>query len=665
MRSRFACGLAGLIVALATAAPTAANAQAGNQTDLAEMDIEELGRITVTSASRGPEPISHASAAIFVITREDMRRAGATSVPDALRLAPGLQVARVTARDWSITARGFAEASPNKLLVLVDGRAVYSPLFAGVFWDIQSWPIADIERIEVILGPGATLWGSNAVNGVINIISRDAGLTRGGRAIARTSTDAPVAGLVRYGFGLGAASAVRVYGMYSTREPSKFADGSEADDDWERGQGGFRFDADLGERAHLTVQGDAYAGAGDQISRIVGLEPPYIEFVPGRREVSGGNVLARWTRTLGERSEVRVQGYYDRAVRTQLPGTGRVAVDIGDVEVQHRFGLGRRQNVVWGAGYRFISDELEDVFGIGLVPSARRTHLLTAYAQDEIELLPAKVFATVGAKLERNDLSGIEFQPNARVRWSPVPKHTAWSSISRAVRIPTRLDTDIRFITAVLPTSPLTIVRVEGNEDFDSESAIAAEAGYRGELASWFSVDVSLYHSWYDRLRTVHPLAPVEENGLTIQPLTIGNAATGRTWGGTIAANWRPTSRMLVRGSYTRLEMRVTPDADAPPGSTPNIAPGANPEHFGSLAAYIDLPGDFELHLIGRYIGELTAPAVDEYVEAGFRLGWQALPNLGIGLRGENLLHDRHAEFAAAPVREMPRRGELHVEWRF
>ncbi len=663
MRSRFACALAGLVVVVV---PSLAMAQEGTQApSLAEMDIEALGRITVTSASRGPEPISHASAAIFVITREDMRRAGATSVPDALRLAPGLQVARVTARDWSITARGFAEASPNKLLVLVDGRAVYSPLFAGVFWDVQAWPISDIERIEVILGPGATLWGSNAVNGVINIITRDAGVTRGGRISARTSTDAPIAGQARYGFGLGAASAVRVYGMYSTREPSKFTDGSEADDDWERGQGGFRFDSDFGGRTHLTVQGDAYAGAGDQASRVVRLEPPYTEFVPGRREVSGGNVLARWTRTLGERSEVRVQGYYDRAVRTQLPATGRVAVDIADVEVQHRFGLGRRQNVVWGAGYRHISDELEDLFAIGLVPPARRTHLLTAYAQDEFELVPSRFFATLGAKLERNDFSGVEFQPNARIRWSPVGRHTAWSSVSRAVRIPSRLDTDIRFITTVIPTSPLTVVRVEGNENFDSESVIATEAGYRGELASWFSVDLSLYHNWYERLRTVHPLAPVSENGLTIQPLTLGNDASGRTWGGTIAANWRPTSRVLVRGSYTRLEMRVTPDPGAPPGSAPGIAPGANPEHFGSLSTYVDLPGDFEVHLIGRYIGELTEPVVDDYVEAGFRFGWQVRPNLAIGIRGENLLHERHAEFAAAPQREMPRRGEVHVEWRF
>lgn len=666
MRSRFACAPAGLVLA-ALMGWTAADAwaQADTPPDLAEMDIEALGRITVTSASRGPEPISHASAAIFVITREDMRRAGVTSVPDALRLAPGLQVARVTARDWSITARGFAEASPNKLLVLVDGRAVYSPLFAGVFWDVQAWPIADIERIEVILGPGATLWGSNAVNGVINIITRHASVTRGGRVIARTSTDAPVAGQARYGFGLGAASAVRVYGMYSTREPSKFADGSEADDDWERGQAGFRFDSELGQRARLTIQGDAYAGAGNQIARVVGLEPPYAEFVPGRREVSGGNLLARWTRTLGDRSEVRVQAYYDRAVRTQLPATGRVAVDIGDVEAQHRFGIGRRQNVVWGAGYRLISDELEDRFAIGLVPAARRTYLLTAYAQDEIALVTSKLFATLGAKLERNDFSGVEFQPNARIRWSPVAKHTTWSSISRAVRIPSRLDTDIRFITNVLPTSPLTLLRVEGNEDFDSESVIATEAGYRGEPASWFSVDVSLYHNWYERLRTVHPLEPFSENGLTVQPLTLGNDATGRTWGGTVAANWRPTDRVLVRGSYTRLEMRVTPDTDAPAGSVPGIGPGANPEHFGSLATYVDLPGDFEVHLIGRYIGELAEPFVDDYIEAGVRIGWQARPNLAIGLRGENLLHDRHAEFAAAPPREMPRRGELHVEWRF
>jgi iron complex outermembrane receptor protein len=661
MRSRFATALLALL-----ALPGVAAAQAGNQPpDLAELDIEELGRITVTSASRGPEPVSHAAAAIFVITREDMRRAGATSIPDALRLAPGLQVARVTARDWSITARGFAEASPNKLLVLVDGRAVYSPLFAGVFWDIQAWPISDVDRIEVILGPGATLWGSNAVNGVINIITRDASVTRGGRVIARTSTDAPISTQVRYGFGLGASSALRVYGMYSKREPSQFADGTEADDDWERGQGGFRFDANVSGKDHFTLQGDAHGAAGDQTSRLVHLEPPYVEFVPGRREVSGGNLLARWTRALGERSEIQVQGYYDRAIRTQLPATGRVAVDLADFEFQHRFGLGSRQDIVWGAGYRFISDELEDLFAIGLVPSARKTYLLTAFVQDEIALAPERFFATLGAKLERNDFTGLEIQPNARLRWNPVPEHTIWSSVSRALRIPTRLDTDIRFITGVVPTSPLTIIRVEGNENFESESVVAAEAGYRGELASWLSLDVSAYHSWYDRLRSTHPLAPFSEDGRTIQPVTIGNDANARTWGGTLAVNWHPASRVLLRGSYTRLEMRVTSDPDAAPGSVPNINPGANPQDFASLAMFVTLPRDVELHVIGRYVGALADPLIEDYTELGARIGWRVSPSVSLGIRGENLLHDRHAEFAAAPVREMPRRAELHAELRF
>ncbi|HEX6643326.1 MAG TPA: TonB-dependent receptor [Gemmatimonadales bacterium] len=662
MRSRFA----GALVAALLAAPTLLAAQEGTPPpDLGQLDIEQLGRITVTSASRGPEPVSHASAAIYVITREDMRRAGATSIPDALRLAPGLQIARVTARDWSVTARGFAEASPNKLLVLVDGRAVYSPLFAGVFWDIQSWPIADIDRIEVILGPGATLWGSNAVNGVINIITRDAGVTRGGRVFARTSTDAPIAAQARYGFALGRSSAIRLYGMYANRRPSEFVDGSEADDDWERGQGGFRFDTDVGPADHVTLQGDAYAASGDQTSRMVLLDPPFEEFVPGRREVSGGNVLARWTRTLGPRSELKVQAYYDRAVRTQLPATGRVAVDIGDIEFQHRFGLGARQDIVWGAGYRLVSDELQELFGVALVPAARTTYLLTAFVQDEIDLVPDQVIATLGAKVERNDFTGLELQPSARLRWSPEPRHTLWSSVSRAVRIPSRLDTDIRFVTGVLPTSPRTVIRIEGNEDFNSETSVSAEAGYRGELSPRFSVDLAAFYSWYDRLRTVHPLAPVSENDLTVQPLTLGNDASARTWGGTLALNWQPASRLLVRGSYTRLEMRVAMDPDAAPGATPGIDPGANPEHMASLALYATLPHDLEMHLIGRYIGDLSSPLVDEYVEAGARFGWRISPNFSVGVRGENLLHDRHAEFPAAPQREMPRRAELHAEWRF
>ena len=646
------------------AVPSAIQSQVPDES-LADLSIEQLAGIRIGSASRRLQPVSHAATAIFVITREDMRRAGAATVADALRLAPGLQVARVTSRDWSITARGYAEQSPNKMLVLIDGRAVYSPLFAGVFWDVQSVPLEDVERIEVIEGSGATLWGSNAVNGVINIVTRRAPSTRGGMVALRTGTAAHIGGTARYGADLGGGAAVRFYGSFADREPSRLTDGTSGEDDWQLGQGGFRLDATLSERGRLTVQGDAYAGSGDQLARLVTPDPPFAAVVLGRREVSGANLLARWTHTMGPRSEVQARAYYDRAVRDQLPSTGRVAVDIFDFEALQRLTVGDRHSLVWGAGYRLVSDELDPTFGVALVPDGRTIHLVTAFAQDEIALVPERFFVTLGAKLERNDLSGVELQPNARLRWMFTPRHTLWSAVSRAVRVPTRLDSDIRVVSQVIPGTPDTYVRVDGNENFESESIVAAELGYRGEVHRTLSVDLNGFYSWGDRLRSVHPLTPVQENGITIQRLTIGNDAKAESYGGTIAANWRPVGPLFLRGSLSLLEMEVELQEGAATGAVANVNPGFNPASFASLSSYITLPAGFELYAAARYVGALESPPVDEYVQADARLGWRATPQLSIGLLGQDLFAGQHAEFSSLPQREIQRRVELQVEWRF
>src|SRR5688500_8523978 len=654
-----------LVALLAAAAvPGSARAQ-DSDGNLADLSIEQLAGIRIGSASRRLQPVSHAATAIFVITREDMRRAGAATLGDALRLAPGLQVARVTGRDWSITSRGYAEQSPNKMLVLIDGRPVYSPLFAGVFWDVQTVPLEDVERVEVIEGSGATLWGSNAVNGVINVITRRAPSTRGGMVAVRSGTAAHLGATARYGVDLGGGAAVRFYGTFSDREPSRLVDGTPGEDDWRLGQGGFRLDAPLSARGRITLQGDAYAAAGDQLSRLVSPDPPFAAMALGRRETSGGNVLARWTHTFGEQSEVQVRAFYDRAVRDQPPTTGRVAVDIVDVEALQRLSIAGRHSVVWGGGYRVVSDELAPTFGVALLPGARTSHLVTAFAQDEIALAAERFFVTLGAKIERNDLSGVELQPNGRLRWMPSPRHTLWTAVSRAVRVPTRLDSDIRVISQVIPGSPPTHVRVDGNENFQSESIVAAELGYRAELHRTFSVDLNGYHSWGDRLRSVHPLSPVEEDGVTIQRLTIGNDATARTWGGTFAANWRPVGALLMRGSISFVEMEVELSEDAQPGAVANINPGFNPSSFASLSSYVTLPGGFELHAAARYVGALEIPEIEDYLQADARLGWRASPALSIGVVGQDLFAKRHPEFASLPQREIQRRAELQVEWRF
>jgi iron complex outermembrane recepter protein len=656
-----------LLLALACVPrPLPAQQPGDRSTDsLADLDIEELARIRVSSPSRRLEPVTRASAAVFVISPEDIRRSGATTLPEALRLVPGLQTSRVTARDWSITSRGFAEQSPNKLLVLVDGRAVYSPLFAGVFWDVQDLALEDIERIEVILGPGATLWGSNAVNGVINVTTRPAAATRGGLATLRGGTAQHVTATARYGAALGADGGVRVYGRFMDRAPSKLTGADAGEDDWQQGQGGFRMDVDATPADRLTLQGDAYTGSGGQMVRRALPSAPFAETVLDELDAHGLNLLGRWTHRFGEVHELQVQSYFDRSVREVPASFGRVAVNIFDIELQHRFPLGRRHDFLWGAGYRLNADTISGTFTTQLVPSARTTHLITAFAQDEITLAENRWFLTLGAKLERNDFSGVELQPNVRLLWQPVPHHSVWSAVSRAVRIPSRLDTDVRFVAQVIPGTPPVVVRFDGNELFDSEELVALEAGWRSELHRTVSLDLSAYYSWYDQLRSVGTLPVTIEQGTVVQPFEVRNEATGHAWGGTVAAHWRPSRQVQFRGSYTYLDMGVGLEEDASAGAAPNVNRGFNPRHQAALRTSVSSTGGFEADVMLRYVGELPSPPVSDYLQADARLGWHVRPGITVALVGRDLFSARHPEFASVPQREIQRRAELQLEWRF
>jgi iron complex outermembrane receptor protein len=343
-------------------------------------------------------------------------------------------------------------------------------------------------------------------------------------------------------------------------------------------------------------------------------------------------------------------------------------VDIADLELQHHLVPHPGHDLIWGVGYRLNSDTLSGTFPLALIPAARTTHLVTAFAQDEIALRPDRWYLTLGAKLEHNDFTGVEVQPNLRVLWLPGARHTAWSAVSRAVRIPSRLDTDISFVTSVNPiTTPPTVVRFDGNEDFDAEESITWEGGWRSQLMPAVSADVSLYYAWYDRLRSVNPLAPLAENGFLVQPVQVANDARGHAYGGTLTATWHPRPTLRLVGSYTLLRMQVELRDDAAPGSTPNVNPGFNPRHQASLRGALTLPRGLETDLALRYVGELTEPGhrIPGYVEADARIGWLARPGLSVGVAAHDLLHDQHAEFFSVPQRFIQRRAELQVEWRF
>lgn len=630
----------------APAATVAAAAEGSER--LRRLSIEELMEIDVTSVSKRSEPLSRAAAAITVLTREDLRRSGATSLPAALRLANGLHTAQQSATDWGITARGFNITTANKLLVLIDGRSVYTPLFSGVFWDVQDVMIEDVERIEIIRGPGATLWGANAVNGVINIITRAAADTQGGLlSVAAGNEERLVAGL-RQGGRLGETGHYRVYGKHTDRDALALADGRDAGDPYGFSQGGFRADwapARAGGAAEagdgFTVQGDLYDG---DVGRRVGADIA----------VDGGNLLGRWSRRLAGGSDLTVQAYFDRTHRL-IPNTFEEDRDTWDLDVQHHLRPGARHNVVWGFGYRTTRDRIGNSAALAFLPDRRSVDLANVFAQDEVSLLGDRLRLTLGAKLEHHDSTGLEPQPSVRLAWTPGERQTWWGAVSRAVRAPTRLDEDIVFF---LPDGQAA---TRGDRGFESEKLVAYELGWRSRLDDGLSVDVSTFFHDYDDLRSQERTA----GGSGGLPIVLANRLEGETYGLEVRGNldvregWRLHAAYAYLGKDLRLE----------PGSTDltgGRGEGNDPRHRFLVRSQVDLSDDLALDFNLRHVGELPFPEVPSYTELDLRLGWQATDRLELSLIGMNLLNDRHPELGSPAVREEVERSVYgRVLWSF
>ena len=663
-----------ILYALATCAlmapvPLSAQHDGPGGGDLAGLDIDELARIEITSVSRKAEPLANATAAVSVLTREDIRRSGAATLPDVLRMIPGLQVARVGSRDWAVSARGFNQQSANKLLLLVDGRSVYSPIFAGVFWDALAFPMDEIERIEVIRGPGATMWGANAVNGVVNVVTRPAGESSGGRVLVGAGTQLRAIGGARYGARVGSVD-FRVNGGGRVRDPSLLADGEDAFDDWRFGQIGFRLDGSPSPRSSWTVQGDAHRGAGDHRLLLPTSVPPHTEVVVDELRIDGINLLGRWTQQTSARSEVTVQAYYDRARREQTPLFGTMTVNQIDVDAQHRFALGERHEVIWGGGYRRMSDDVTGARGIGFEPASRTSDLWTVFVQGNLALVPDRLSVTVGTKFEHSEFSGGDLQPNVRLLWQPSAVHSAWAAVSRAMRTPSRIDADA-VADAALTGSPVQ-ARLVGSDDYGAEELIAYEAGYRLEPAVSLSFDAAMFYNAYDDLRTIAPGGPLPPEGddpRPIVPFDVNNDAYGRSYGIELAGTWRASRHARLRASYSRLEVRTAIVAGAPANSTPEVVEGSDPEHTVTAWLAVDLPASLELDLLGRHVGELRTRDIPAYTTADVRLGWRATSRFELSLVVHDLLEDRHAEFPTIAFilddRQIGRRGFARAVWRF
>jgi iron complex outermembrane receptor protein len=631
----------------------ATEAGGGGGRDLTEISLDELVNLKVTSVSKQPEKLFQAPAAIAVITGEDIRRSGVTTIAEALRMAPGLEVARVDSITWAISSRGFNDLFANKLLVLMDGRSVYTPLFSGVYWDVQDTLLEDIDRIEVIRGPGAALWGANAVNGVINITTKTAKETQGVLVTAGAGTEERGFGSVRYGGRINDQAHYRVYAKYFNRDDTAMPSGGDAGDEWDGLRGGFRVDWEHSPPNLLTLQGDIYAGTEHQPYVLPTLTPPtYSSLQPQTIRVAGGNVLGRWTHTFHEEADLRFQVYYDRTQRElEVFREDRDTIDF-DVQVHHPFG--ERQDIVWGLGYRRTdSYHLKSNFNLSFVPADRKTEDYSAFVQDEISLVEERLRLTLGSKFEHNDYTGWEIQPSGRLLWTPHVRHSAWVSISRAVRTPSRADNDLRLVNSVIPpgTPPFLlpapgVVTLTGDPGKQSETLLAYEAGYRVQLHDKVTVDVAGFYNDYDRLTTFEPAG----QDLSTLPSSIGlpqvfsNLAEGETYGGEVAVNFQLTDWWRLRPSYSYLQVQL----HRKPGSQDTTAEnyeGDDPHHQVSLRSEMDLPWHLQLDCVARYVDSLPNRNIPGYAEVDFRLGWRPTKKFEVSIVGQNLLDNQHPEF--------------------
>ena len=644
-RARFALSAVPVVLALLVfgGRPLLAEDAYRAPSELKKLSVEELLDVDVTSVSKYPEKLSAAAGAVSVLTQEDIHRAGVTNIPDALRLVPGLDVAQVDAHSWAISSRGFNDVFANKLLVMIDGRTVYTPLFSGVFWDVQNTLLEDIDRIEVVRGPGATLWGANAVNGVISIITKSAREAQGLLLSGGGGIEDRGLFNIRYGVKLEENAYLKVYGQYFNHDSSVLPTNDPAHDAWDMYHGGFRFDWDPMPENSFTLQGDIYTGHENQIYAVPLPAPPFAGRTASTDDVSGGNLLGRWSHRFAPDSELTIQGYYDRTVRnTPVLSENR---DTGDIDLQHRFALGDRQEVVWGLGFRITHDDVRNTLNVSLHPDNRTLALYSAFAQDEISIVPDRLRLTLGSKFEHNDFTGFEVQPSARVAWTPGYSQTIWGAISRAVRTPSQAESDVRLNPAPpfpLPPGSITIL---GNPNMLSEELIAYEMGYRIQPVNQLKIDLTAFYNSYDHLRSVEPLAPGP-----ISPTRIGNKFFGETYGAEIAATAQISKRWRVQGSYSNLEIQLHRKAGSRDASTERVVEGSSPQNQFSISSLLDLGWNIQFDSTLRYVDALPTPQIPSYVTLDLRLAWSPRPNLEVAIVGRNLLDDRHPEFSPTSI---------------
>ena len=633
-------------------APEAAAAAIDPKTDeILGMDIEQLGQVDVvvpamdvevTSVTRTESTVGRSATAVFVITPEMIRRSGATSVPEVLRMAPGLNVARINSGNWAVSSRGFNFRFANKLLVQIDGRSVYTPTFSGVYWEANDVMLEDVERIEVIRGPGATVWGANAVNGVINIITKKAADTQGALITGGAGTEERGFTGARYGGSAGDLN-WRVYGKQFDRDQGHLPGGIAADD-WRMAQTGVRADWTPTACDTFTLQGDYFNGENGVNQHRFAPGFPFQTTVTDDIELFGGNVLGRWTRDLGEDRSWALQMYYDRFARHF--SVLDQCQDIFDLDFQYQFYFGPRHHVVWGAGYRYNKDCMMGGFQVSFVPPARETNLFSYFVQDEIALREDELFLTLGSKFEHNSFTGFEFQPSTRLLYSPDPRRAVWGAVSRAVRTPARSDDDMRNIVRTIPMGPPppVFVQYQGDRSVESEDLMAYELGYRAQPTDDFSWDIAAFFNKYEDLIVFNPTA-MGSPPPAIWPWVATNGMDGETYGFELASTYHLSPCWRLTGSYSYLQMQL----HAAAGITPRTeeSEGQSPHSQFYVRSSWDMAHDLELDLMLRYVDSLhwVSSDIPSYFTMDVRLGWRPTEHLEMAVVGQNLLDDHHYEF--------------------
>jgi iron complex outermembrane recepter protein len=618
-----------------------------------EPSLEELLKTDITSVSKKDKQLFDTPAAVYVVSREEIRSSGARNVPDALRLVPGMEVAQINSSTWDVGVRGFDERFSNKMLVMIDGRSLYSAIFGGIYWDSLDLVMEDIDRIEVIRGPGGSLWGSNAVNGTVNIITRSSQATQGALISEESGSDTPVSLTARYGGQAGKIGTYRIFSKYTDRFGNQDATGHWAGDAWHLLHGGFRADLKVREHDALMLEGDMYAGSfGEPLNESL-VVAPYAKTVGGENSLLGGTMLGRWTHSYVNGQETQVQFYYSKEDRdaTERPDH----MDTVDVDAQHHFRIGTRQDFVAGAGYRYSKVYAPATPYLTITPANQDFPLFSAFIQDEIALVPKKLSLTAGAKVEHNRFTGFDFQPSLRVNWRVTEKHAVWAAVSQAVKTPNLLNTSMNRILSVDQVNGLTEAStLIGNPKYKDEHLLAYEGGYRLQMKR-VSIDATGFLNRYDDVETNEALAPVTHTGsqgYTEYPAQWANNLFGSSFGAEVAASWNVVSRWKLTASYSwlKLEMRANSRSNDT-GTAGGFNAGTPTDRFGVRSSYTLLKG-LQFNTLAQFAGPLPSgdihnptPAVPSYYRVDSNLQWHVGEYVRLDSGGQNLLAPRRAEY--------------------